>query len=102
MKHTWGWEMAQGQISQDPRYKALKSMSEKKQAFSDYCQQKKKVEEDERRKKDREVKENFFLMLRDNKEINPKMSWRKAQVCKVWAQVMTNLDTNDLTVAHRA
>lgn len=81
VRPTWSWEMAQGQISSDPRYKALKSMGEKKQAFAEYCQQRKKQDEEDRRRKDRQVKEDFFIMLRDNKEINPRMTWRKAQVC---------------------
>lgn len=80
VKPTWAWEMAQGQISTDPRYKGLKSMSEKKQAFNEWCQQKKKNDEEDRRKKDRLVKEDFFVMLRDHKDINTKSTWRKAQV----------------------
>ena len=72
--------MTQGQISTDPRYKALKSMGERKQVFAEWCQHRKKQDEDERRRKDRHIKEEFFLMLKDNKEINAKLTWRKAQV----------------------
>lgn len=57
-------------------------MGERKTAFNEYIHARKKQDEDDRRKKDRQVKEDFFIMLRDNKEINPRMTWRKAQVQK--------------------
>lgn len=55
-------------------------MGERKQAFSEWIQQKKKQDDDERKRKDRQIKEEFFMMLRDHKDINTKLTWRKAQV----------------------
>eukprot|EP00026_Physarum_polycephalum_P003013 Phypoly_transcript_03022.p1 GENE.Phypoly_transcript_03022~~Phypoly_transcript_03022.p1 ORF type:complete len:847 (+),score=257.26 Phypoly_transcript_03022:49-2589(+) len=95
VKPTWSWEMTQGQISTDPRYKALKSMGERKQAFAEWCQQRKKQDEEERRRKDRQIKEDYFLMLKDNKDINSKTTWRKAQAAIEGDPRYTAVDEKD-------
>ena len=51
------WEAAMRLIINDRRYKALKSLGEKKQCFNEYLQQRKKAEKEEARAKARKAKE---------------------------------------------
>ena len=53
----WSWENAMRLIINDRRYKALKSLGEKKQCFNEYLQQRKKFEKEEERMKIKKAKE---------------------------------------------
>lgn len=65
-------------IAGHPEYAALTSLGDKKHAFQEYCQQRKKYEDEDRRKKERQAKDDFVEMLRNCKELNSRLSWRKA------------------------
>eukprot|EP01132_Coremiostelium_polycephalum_P004852 gene4852-6048_t len=72
------FEKALRSISNDERYQSLKTMSERKQVFTDYQSERKKFELEERRKKEKKAKDDFISLLTDTKEISHLMSWRHA------------------------
>ncbi|XP_060216677.1 pre-mRNA-processing protein 40A-like isoform X6 [Lycium barbarum] len=72
------WDQAMRAIINDPRYGALKSLGERKQAFNEYLSQKKKLEAEERRVKQKKAREDFRIMLEDCKELSPSSRWSKA------------------------
>nr|XP_043607467.1 pre-mRNA-processing protein 40A-like [Erigeron canadensis] len=74
----WTWEQAMRLIINDRRYVALRSLGERKQAFTEYVGQKKKQESEERRNKQKKAREEFKKMLEDSKEITSSTKWSKA------------------------
>nr|GMC83577.1 pre-mRNA-processing protein 40A [Ipomoea batatas]GMC87695.1 pre-mRNA-processing protein 40A [Ipomoea batatas] len=65
-------------IINDRRYGALKTLSERKQAFNEYVGQKKKLEAEERRARQKKAREDFKKMLEESKELTSSMRWSKA------------------------
>ncbi|PHU01802.1 hypothetical protein BC332_31589 [Capsicum chinense] len=67
------WDQAMRAVINDRRYGALKSLGERKQAFNEYLNQKKKLEAEERRVKQKKAREDFRIMLEASSQ------WRKVQ-----------------------
>lgn len=74
----WTWDQAMRVIINDRRYGALRTLSERKQAFNEFLGQKKKQEAEERRNKQKKAREEFKKMLDDSKEITSSTKWSKA------------------------
>ncbi|XP_019165292.1 PREDICTED: pre-mRNA-processing protein 40A-like isoform X3 [Ipomoea nil] len=74
----WNWDQAMRAIINDRRYGALKTLSERKQAFNEYVGQKKKLEAEERRARQKKAREDFKKMLEESKELTSSMRWSKA------------------------
>lgn len=60
------------------RYEAFKSIGEKKACFNEYLQQRANEEKDEKRRKEKEVKEDFLLLLELSPELKTGMRYSKA------------------------
>eukprot|EP00771_Trimastix_marina_P001734 gnl/Trimastix_PCT/2826.p1 GENE.gnl/Trimastix_PCT/2826~~gnl/Trimastix_PCT/2826.p1 ORF type:complete len:600 (+),score=244.69 gnl/Trimastix_PCT/2826:191-1801(+) len=73
------WDQAMRSIVNDERYRALRTLGEKKQAFQEYCAQKKKRDKEEKRRRDRQAREEFFQMLADFEEIKSTTRYHKVQ-----------------------
>ncbi|XP_024976547.1 pre-mRNA-processing protein 40A-like isoform X2 [Cynara cardunculus var. scolymus] len=74
----WTWDQAMRVIINDRRYGALRTLSERKQAFNEFLGQKKKKEAEERRNRQKKAREEFKKMLDDSKEITSSTKWSKA------------------------
>jgi len=75
---TWTWDMAMRAVINDERWKLLKTLNEKKQAFHDFQQEKRKQEREEKRKREERARENFHQMLRECEHLKTRMPWKKA------------------------
>ena len=64
---TWTWDMTMRAIINDPRYKALKTLQEKKQALSEFQTEKRKQERVMTNKLFFHLN-NFFLLGRKKKK----------------------------------
>eukprot|EP00300_Choanocystis_sp_HF-7_P013341 c18256_g1_i1.p1 GENE.c18256_g1_i1~~c18256_g1_i1.p1 ORF type:complete len:449 (+),score=88.01 c18256_g1_i1:41-1387(+) len=73
----WTWERAMKAIMNDPRYGALRTLREKKEAFEEFLSKRLTEERDEKRLKDKKARDDFIALLRETKEIEPAMSFRK-------------------------
>ena len=60
---SWKWEDANRVIIHDPRVKALKSISERKQAFNDYITDIKNKERNDARNRRQQVKTMIFHII---------------------------------------
>ncbi|KAH7686813.1 Spliceosomal protein FBP11/Splicing factor PRP40 protein [Dioscorea alata] len=78
IKSDWTWEQAMRVIINDKRYSALKTLAERKQAFSEFLSQKIKQEAEERRIKHKKAREEFTRMLEECKELTSSTRWSKA------------------------
>jgi pre-mRNA-processing factor 40 len=65
-------------IINDKRYGALKTLGERKQAFNEYLNQRKKFEAEEKRIKQRKARDDFLAMLEECKELTSSTRWSKA------------------------
>lgn len=74
----WSWDQAMRVIINDKRYGALKSLGERKQAFNEYLNQRKKIEAEERRVKQRKARDDFITMLEESKDLTSSTRWSKA------------------------
>ncbi|KAM0838514.1 hypothetical protein ACQ4PT_060925 [Festuca glaucescens] len=74
----WSWEHAMRVIINDKRYGALKTLGERKQAFNEYLNQRKKIEAEERRVKQRKARDDFLTMLEESKDLTSSTRWSKA------------------------
>nr|GEW53715.1 pre-mRNA-processing protein 40A-like isoform X1 [Tanacetum cinerariifolium] len=74
----WIWDQAMRVIIKDQRYTALRTLTERKQAFSEFIAQKKKQEAEERRHKQKKAREEFKKMLEDLKDLTSSTKWRDA------------------------
>ncbi|KAI7744430.1 hypothetical protein M8C21_017310 [Ambrosia artemisiifolia] len=74
----WTWDQTMRVIINDRRYGALRSLSERKQAFTEFVGQKKKQEAEQRRAKQIKAREEFKKMLEESKEITVSTKWSKA------------------------
>ncbi|KAJ0799529.1 putative WW domain, FF domain, FF domain superfamily, pre-mRNA-processing factor Prp40 [Helianthus annuus] len=72
----WTWDQTMRVIINDRRYGALRSLSERKQAFTEFIVQKKKQEAEQRRAKHKKAREEFKKML-ESKEITVSTKWSK-------------------------
>ncbi|KAL4420342.1 hypothetical protein ABPG77_006149 [Micractinium sp. CCAP 211/92] len=63
------WEESMRLIVGDRRYGALKSLGEKKSAFNEYVQQRKKEEAEEARQRRMQAKEGFYALLDECEEL---------------------------------
>uniref|UniRef100_A0A453MTD0 Pre-mRNA-processing protein 40A n=2 Tax=Aegilops tauschii subsp. strangulata TaxID=200361 RepID=A0A453MTD0_AEGTS len=78
VQSDWSWDQAMRVIISDKRYGALKTLGERKQAFNEYLNQRKKIEVEERRVKQRKARDDFFTMLEECKDLTSSLRWSKA------------------------
>ncbi|XP_006644254.2 pre-mRNA-processing protein 40A isoform X2 [Oryza brachyantha] len=78
VESDWTWDQAMRVIINDKRYGALKTLGERKQAFNEYLNQRKKLEAEERRVKQRKARDDFLAMLEECKELTSSTRWSKA------------------------
>ncbi|KAI4295461.1 hypothetical protein L6164_035507 [Bauhinia variegata] len=74
----WTWDRARRVIINDKRYGALKTLGERKQAFNEFLNQRKKHEAEEKRMKQKKAREEFKIMLEESKELTSSTRWSKA------------------------
>eukprot|EP00347_Sterkiella_histriomuscorum_P007645 403348123 len=67
---SWKWEDANRVVMNDPRVKALKTISERKQAFNDYINEIKTKERNDARNRRQQQKEGFLELLGETKNLN--------------------------------
>ncbi|KAL6626892.1 hypothetical protein ACP70R_030618 [Stipagrostis hirtigluma subsp. patula] len=78
VESDWTWDQAMRVIINDKRYGALKTLGERKQAFNEYLNQRKKFEAEEKRLKQRKARDDFLTMLEECKELTSTTRWSKA------------------------
>ncbi|TVU33965.1 hypothetical protein EJB05_15784, partial [Eragrostis curvula] len=78
VESDWTWDQAMRVIINDKRYGALKTLGERKQAFNEYLNQRKKIEAEEKRFKQRKARDDFLAMLEECKELTSSTRWSKA------------------------
>ncbi|CAL5064829.1 unnamed protein product [Urochloa decumbens] len=78
VESDWTWEQTMRVIINDKRYGALKTLGERKQAFNEYLNQRKKFEAEEKRIKQRKARDDFIAMLEECKELTSLTRWSKA------------------------
>ncbi|XP_027363511.1 pre-mRNA-processing protein 40A-like isoform X2 [Abrus precatorius] len=74
----WTWDRAMRLIINDKRYGALKTLGERKQAFNEYLNQRKKQEAEEKRMKQKKAREDFKKMLEESTDLTSSTRWSKA------------------------
>ncbi|XP_062176471.1 pre-mRNA-processing protein 40A-like isoform X2 [Alnus glutinosa] len=74
----WTWDRAMRVIINDRRYGALKTLGERKQAFTEFLSQRKKQEAEERRSKLKNAREEFKQMLEECTDLTSSTRWSKA------------------------
>ncbi|XP_057422541.1 pre-mRNA-processing protein 40A-like isoform X2 [Lotus japonicus] len=74
----WTWDRAMRLIINDKRYGALKTLGDRKQAFNEYLNQRKKQEAEEKRMKQKKAREDFKIMLEESTELTSSTRWSKA------------------------
>lgn len=78
VESDWTWEQTMRLIINDKRYAALRSLGERKQAFNEYLNQKKKQEAEERRARNKKAREDFRKMLEECSELTSTTRWGRA------------------------
>ncbi|XP_022941011.1 pre-mRNA-processing protein 40A-like [Cucurbita moschata] len=78
VQSDWTWEQAMREIINDKRYRALKTLGERKQAFHEYLGHRKKLDAEERRIRQKKAREEFIKMLDESKELTSSTRWSKA------------------------
>jgi len=103
---TCTFEKALRNIANDERYQALKTMSERKQVFLDYQQERKRYEIEEKKKREKKIREDFVALLKESKEVTALMSWRRASLFfesePRWEAVESEREREDLFRDHIA
>ncbi|XP_033639312.1 pre-mRNA-processing factor 40 homolog B-like isoform X2 [Asterias rubens] len=93
------WDTAMKMIVNDPRYKALTKLSEKKQVFNNYKVQRSKEEKEEMRVKAKSAKEDLQRFLETHPKMNSNVRYRKSEMLfeneEVWRAV-PDRDRRDL------
>ncbi|GMQ01204.1 hypothetical protein CsSME_00047922 [Camellia sinensis var. sinensis] len=74
----WTWDQAMRVTINDQRYGALRTLGERKQAFSEFLIQRKKQDAEERRARQKKAQEEFRTMLEECKELTSTTRWSKA------------------------
>lgn len=77
VQSDWDWPKTMKKIINDVRYKALKTVEERKAIFEEYIEQRRKQEEEERRQREKRLKDDFMLLLSECKQITSRSSYRK-------------------------
>jgi pre-mRNA-processing factor 40 len=72
------WEEAMKIIINDERYKAFKSVGERKATFQEWCDKKRKQLKEQALMDRRRAREDFMAMLSEREEITVNMSYKKA------------------------
>lgn len=78
VESDWTWDQTMRLIINDKRYGALKTLGERKQAFNEYLNQRKKFEAEGKRVKQRKARDDFLAMLEECKELTSSTRWSKA------------------------
>ncbi len=68
-------------IIKDVRYTVLKSLAERKQAFTEYIDDLRTSEREERLAREQAARDGFFAMLRENPQITVDTTYRWALIC---------------------
>jgi pre-mRNA-processing factor 40 len=71
------WEATMQRVIDDPRYKALSNLSERKEAFNEYVEKRRKEEEKQRREHEKKIRDDFCMMLQQHKEVDSKSSYKR-------------------------
>ncbi|CAG8524749.1 5350_t:CDS:10 [Paraglomus occultum] len=80
----WSWEQTMRAVITKPMYKALKTLSERKQAYQDYIDELRRKEEEEKKAKIAKTRAEFIELLETRPEINSSTRYRK--ICEIFAQ----------------
>lgn len=82
VRSDWNWEQAQRAIITKPLYRALKTISERKEAFHIYVAQEARREREEREQREQQQKAAFMSMLEKQADIKPFTRFRTlAKMC---------------------
>ncbi|CAI4228888.1 unnamed protein product [Auanema sp. JU1783] len=76
---TGSWEQTVKHIQNDPRFRILSKVSEKKQLFNAWKVQKQKEERDEKRLAIKKAKEDLEKSLQENSKMKPSLKYGKAR-----------------------
>jgi pre-mRNA-processing factor 40 len=63
------WKDIESKIAKDARYYAFRKKGQRKQAFAEYCGQRRKIEREERRLGQRRARKEFMKLLMETKKI---------------------------------
>jgi len=74
---SWTWEKAMRAVINDDRWKALKTLAEKKHAFSEYIANRRRLEREDKRRKELHLKEEFMKMLSQCQQVTPRTTFKK-------------------------
>jgi len=72
------WEDAMKSIINDERYKALKTVGERKAAYTEWCEKRRKHLKEQAMMERRRAREEFMAMLAERDEITVNMSFKRA------------------------
>ncbi|CAL4949397.1 unnamed protein product [Urochloa decumbens] len=78
VESDWTWDQTMKVIINDKRYGVLETLGERKQAFYEYLNQRKKFEAEEKRVKQRKARDDFLEMLEECKDLTSSTRWSKA------------------------
>ncbi|CAL4963334.1 unnamed protein product [Urochloa decumbens] len=78
VESDWTWDQTMKVIINDKRYGALETLGERKQAFFEYLNQRKKFEAKEKHVKQRKARDDFLEMLEECKDLTSSTRWSKA------------------------
>ncbi|CAO2203660.1 unnamed protein product [Urochloa humidicola] len=78
VESDWTWDQTMKVIRNDKRYGALKTLGERKQAFYEYLNQRKKFEAEEKHVKQRKARDDFLEMMEECKDLTSSTRWSKA------------------------
>ncbi|CAG8453577.1 7909_t:CDS:10 [Acaulospora morrowiae] len=93
VKPDWSWEQTMRAIISNPMYRAIKTLTERKQAFHDYVDEMRKKEEEEKKAKIIKVRQDFISLLESHPEVNSSTRYRK--VCEVLGEEPAFLAVED-------
>eukprot|EP01004_Peranema_trichophorum_P002123 NODE_1294_length_2025_cov_84.735542_g1095_i0.p1 GENE.NODE_1294_length_2025_cov_84.735542_g1095_i0~~NODE_1294_length_2025_cov_84.735542_g1095_i0.p1 ORF type:complete len:641 (-),score=177.97 NODE_1294_length_2025_cov_84.735542_g1095_i0:39-1961(-) len=72
------WEEAMKIIIKDERYKALKTVADRKAAYAEWCERRRKQLREQAVQERKKAQEDYMSMLSEHDEITPRMSFKKA------------------------
>jgi len=67
---SWKWEDANRVVQNDPRVKALRTISERKQAFNDFINEMKTRERNDAKQRRQQQREGFQDLLKEQKQLH--------------------------------
>eukprot|EP00667_Euglena_gracilis_P023834 EG_transcript_27104 len=74
------WVEALKKIIHDPRYRAVKSVGEKKAYFTEYCEKRRRLRKDRTIVERKRAREDFMAMLAGCAQLTAATPWKKAQL----------------------